>query len=297
MNQDDANTDFQEWADFSVASATPASTASDLYNSYIIYKERLNTLPKKELVRRGWISTKEDSTSLVDYFRDVHEEQGSALYRKSDTANASLISLWLSKVKSQGEMEILLSSIPKFDGLSKEKLREISRLSVDVNVLPELPKILSDLGIVLIYMEALPSMKLDGAVFKVASGHPVIGMSLRYPRLDNFWFTLLHELSHLHLHMDVLDTPILEDFDCESESAIEVSANRLAKNTFVERRIWRNCEPKYDKSFGAIEKFANEMGVHIAIIAGMLRKESGNYTAYSKIVNEHDVREIVFNGS
>ncbi len=296
MSQEDKNTT-PEWADFSVAGDTLVSTASDLYNSYLIYVERLNTLPQKELVRRGWISAKEDSTSLVGYFRDVHEEQASALYRKSDTANDSLISLWLSKVKSQGEMSVLLRGTPKFNGLSKKTLRDISRLSVDVDVLPQLPRILSDLGIVLIYMEALPSMKLDGAVFKVASGNPVIGMSLRYPRLDNFWFTLLHELSHLHLHMDVLDTPILEDFDCESDSEIEVSANRLAKNTFVERRIWRNCGPKYNKSFGAIEKFANEMGVHKAIIAGMLRKEFGNYTAYSKIVNEYDVREIVFNGS
>jgi HTH-type transcriptional regulator/antitoxin HigA len=297
MNQDDKKTGFHEWADFSVAGEAKGSTASELYSSYIIYKERLNALPQKELIRRGWISAKGDTTSLVDYFRDVHGERGSALYRKSDTANASLISLWLSKVKSQGEMEVLLKGAPKFEGLSKDKLREISRLSVDVNVLPKLPKILSDLGIILIYMEALPSMKLDGAVFKVASGNPVVGMSLRYPRLDNFWFTLLHELSHLHLHMDTLDTAILEDFDNESDSEIEVSANRLAKNTFVERRIWRNCEPKYNKSFGVIEKFANEMGVHKAIIAGMLRKEFGNYAAYSKIVNEYDVREIVFHGS
>ena len=48
---------------------------------------------------------------------------------------------------------------------------------------------------------------------------------------------------------------------------------------------------------GAIEKFANEVGVHRAIIAGMLRKEFGNYTAYSKIVNEYDVRGMIFHGS
>ncbi|WMS85619.1 ImmA/IrrE family metallo-endopeptidase [Pleionea litopenaei] len=297
MSNKNENDTLNDWRDFSVIGDTSVSTAADLYKSYKVYKERFKSLPKSELVKRGWISSKEDTSSLVSYFRDIHAEQGSALYRKANTANTSLISLWLSKVKSQAEMEIILRPVPRFEGISREKLREIAQLSVDVNVLTELPRILSEIGIVLVYIRALPSMKLDGAVFKVASEKPVIGLSLRYSRLDYFWFTLLHELSHLHLHMDILDTPILEDFDLESNSEIEVSANRLAKSTFVERRVWRNCEPKYNKSFDAIDKFADQIGIHRSIIAGMLRKEFGNYASYSKIVNEYDVREIIFNGS
>lgn len=297
MSNKNENDNLNDWHDFSVAGDTSVSTAADLYKSYKVYKERFNSLPKSELIKRGWISSKEDASSLVSYFRDIHAEQGSALYRKTDTADTSLTSLWLSKVKSQAEMDVILRTIPQFDGIGREKLREIARLSIDVNVLTELPHILSEIGIVLVYMHALPSMKLDGAVFKAASGNPVIGLSLRYPRLDNFWFTLQHELSHLHLHMDILDTPILENFDLESDSEVEISANRLAKNTFVERSVWRNCEPKYNKSFDAIDKFANQVGIHRSIIAGMLRKEFGNYASYSKIVNEYDTREIIFNGS
>ena len=33
------------------------------------------------------------------------------------------------------------------------------------------------------------------------TGCPVIGLTLRYDRLDNFWFVLLHELGHVFLHL------------------------------------------------------------------------------------------------
>lgn len=295
INKD--NFSSNEWLDFSVPAPSFSSSGEGLYRSYKLYKEHLKSLPKPELIKRGWISSKDDSLSLVDFFRDIHDSKNTALYRKSDTANDSLISLWLSKVKSEAELTAILRSTPEFLGLSRDQLFEIAQLSVDVEVLRELPRILSELGIILIYMRALPSMKLDGVVFKLASGNPVIGMSLRYNRLDNFWFTLLHELSHIYLHLDMLADPIFEDFDTQSDSDIEIEANRFAKNTIVDRRLWRNCEPKYDKSFGAIDKFAKKVGVHRSIVAGMLQKEFGNYAAYSKIVNEYDVREIIFDGN
>ena len=137
-------------------------------------------------------------------------------------------------------------------------------------------------------------MKLDGTVFKLESGNPVVGMSFRFSRLDNFWFTLMHELAHIHLHMDLLSEPIVEDLEVDVGSEIEVAANRLAKNSFVDRVTWRNCEPKYDKAIKAIEKLSEEVGIHKSIIAGMLRKETGDFAAYSGIVNEINARDLVF---
>ena len=44
---------------------------------------------------------------------------------------------------------------------------------------------------------------------------------------------------------------------------------------------WRNCEPKYDTSDRAVHAYAAEQDVHPSIVAGLLRKESGNYKRYS----------------
>ena len=63
------------------------------------------------------------------------------------------------------------------------------------------PRILAESGIRFVIVESLSSAKIDGVCFWLNSTSPVIGMSLRYDRIDNFWFVLRHELEHvLRLH-------------------------------------------------------------------------------------------------
>lgn len=294
MKTEKGQLNIKDWNEFTVPSTKSKLSAIDLYENFKTFKERFEKLPKKELIKRGWITSTTDMASLSGMLNDINAERGSALFRKSDTANTSLCSLWLSKIKSDAELQVITTSIPSFQGLSKIDLITIAKLSVNTELLTSLQGLLYKKGVVLIYNRALPAMKLDGVVFKLASGNPVIGMSLRFSRLDNFWFTLMHELSHIFLHFDLLDSPILDDLEIETENEIEIAANRLAQDSFVDRRIWRTCEPKYDNSANVLERFANEIGVHKSIVAGMLRKETGDYSIYSSIVNEINVREIIF---
>lgn len=46
-----------------------------------------------------------------------------------------------------------------------------------------LPKVLADVGVILVYVEALPGAKIDGGAFMLG-GHPVVGISGRRKRLD-----------------------------------------------------------------------------------------------------------------
>jgi HTH-type transcriptional regulator/antitoxin HigA len=97
------------------------------------------------------------------------------------------------------------------------------------------------------------------------------------------------------LHTDELKEPVF--FNVESgkeQDRKEKAANRLAKDSMVDRESWRNCAPKYDTSDQAVHVYAAEQRVHSSLIAGLLRKESGNYKRYNSIINEHDVREIIF---
>jgi HTH-type transcriptional regulator/antitoxin HigA len=285
----------EDWDHFQALGCESASSAAELFQSYIKLKKSFEALPKSDLINRGWIQSKDDITSLSGFFRDIHDQANCKLFRKSDPVVNPLISLWLSKVKSEAEMRVLSEPLPSFTGIDKAFMSEIARLSVDVDAIRDLPNVLSRSGIVLVYLRSLSGMKLDGAVFKLSSGHPVVALSFRYPRLDNFWFTLMHELAHVVLHQDILDEPILDDLDIQGDLGdVEVGANRLAKSSFVERYAWRNCEPKYDKSKEAILKFANEQQIHPSIVAGMIRKEEGDYSAYSEIVNSVNPRSLIF---
>ena len=80
-------------------------------------------------------------------------------------------------------------------------LRKVATLSWSAEGPRLAREFLAKHGIHLICVERLPRIHLDGAVLQLPDGTPVIGMTLRYDRLDNFWFCLLHELAHIGRHM------------------------------------------------------------------------------------------------
>ena len=278
--------------DFSVGLSSENANIS--FENYLSFLNVVNKLPKSELVKSGWLYHSEDIESLVPLFQNMQDENFQTLFRKSTSSNEALYSLWLSKISNKAKESVIKQNIVDFKVLTKEDLKNIAKLSQDESIINQLPSILSEYGVVLIYEQAIKSMKVDGAVFRLQSGHPVIAMSFRYSRLDNFWFTLLHELSHIVLHLEHLSTPIIDDLDEEPNSLIEKQANRLTKDSFVEKSVWRNCPPKYSLGDDIVISFAKDIGIHPAIIAGMLRYEKKKYTIYNDIINRVDVREGVF---
>ena len=283
------------WDDFEVAhTKSNASDARSYYESYLTFRKLLDELPKPELLRRGWMSSEDDLSSMVPLFQDVHSHKEDALFRKSDTSNVALCAAWKSRVSIVAKILVANLDIDEFSGVDTGYLKDLAKLSVDVSCIVSLPAILAEKGIVLIYEKALPGMKLDGVVFTLDSGHPVVGISFRFPRLDNFWFTLMHELAHIYLHIDILDAPIFDDLEIDNKEVAEQKANRLAKYSFVEKHLWRNCAGKYDRGDETVIEFSKKIGIHPAIVAGMLQKELGKFDRFRKIVDEVDVRRELF---
>jgi HTH-type transcriptional regulator / antitoxin HigA len=284
----------KDWADFTHTTQTSKVRAHELFERFREFQGFIAGLSRKELVARHWLESVSDDSPLTTIFFGLPLSKQPTLFRKATNADENLLAIWQARARVEAERRCLAEECPAFTGLTKEHLRKLARFSVDPQVVSKLPAILSKLGIILVYVYALPGMKTDGAVFHLSTGHPVVAMSLRYPRLDYFWFTFLHELAHLVLHNDKLKDPVFFDVEGEEKDITEKAANRLAKDSLVDRNSWRNCTPKYDPSDYAVKAYAAEQGVHSSIIAGLLTRESGNYARYSKIINEHDVRSIIF---
>ena len=284
----------ESWTDFTHTLQTSTFTAKEMLDRFREFKSFIAGLSRKELVNRGWLTNTDDLSPLSAIFFNLSYSNQRTLFRKSAKADENLVTIWQTRARAQAEYLCLAEERPKFTGLTREYLRKLARMSVDPQIVRDLPRILAELGIILVYVYALPGMNADGAVFRLSTGHPVIAMSLRFPRLDYFWFTLLHELAHLVLHENELNKPVFFDVESEEASVAEKTANRLAKNSLVDPESWASCGPKYDPSDRAVLRYAGEEGVHPSLVAGLLRRESGNYTRYSKIINEHDVRKIIF---
>ncbi len=282
------------WADFTHTPQTSKVSAHELFERYREFQRFTTALSKRDLVARGWLKDANDDSPLAAIFFDLPLSKQPTLFRKSAKADENLLAVWQARARLQAQHFYLGGECASFTGLTREYLRNLALLSVNPQVVRDLPDLLAKSGVILVYVYALPGMSADGAVFHLSTGHPVIAMSLRFPRLDYFWFTLLHELAHLVLHNDQLVAPLFFDVEAgEEQDRIEKAANRLAKDSIVDRESWRNCPPKYDPRDQAVRTYAAAQGVHPSLIAGLLRKEFGNYTRYNSIINEHDIRTII----
>lgn len=265
-----------------------SGNAVELYESFLQSEELVKGLSKKEVG---------DDRNRASYnmWQELHAARttNSALFRAREDADQALKLLWLSRVRETAQIFITLNEIPDFQGLTPADLSEISTLSLKASNLERLSKILFERGILLIYELAIPGMKLDGAVFTLNAKRPVIALSLRYPRLDIFWFTLMHELAHLVLHYEKLADPILDDVDADHADIVERMADRLASNSLISRSDWRSCSALYSPSEKAVREFAFKVRVHPSIVAGRLRRELGRHDIFSDIVNEINVRKVL----
>lgn len=224
-----------------------------------------------------------------------------ALYRKNDHArsNAKMdpyaLKAWCWQVLAKAN-----EALPKADyvpgSVTPDFLRAVARLSWSEGG-PRLAKeLLAKHGIPLVTERHLPKTYLDGAAQRLGDGRPVIGLTLRYDRIDNFWFCLLHELAHVARHMDghgrdcFVDDLTLRGVDRGREDPREAEADDWAEEALVPREIWETTAARQRPTPMAVISLANALQIHPAIIAGKIRHEHQNYRLLSQFVGTGEVR-------
>ena len=112
--------------------------------------------------------------------------------------------------------------------LTPDWFRELAKLSQDSDG-PILAKDwLLESGIHFVTEKHLQHTHLDGAALRHPDGSPIVALTLRRDRLDNFWFVLFHELAHIALHFPSSeDTDYFDDADTKSND-IEQEADTFA---------------------------------------------------------------------
>lgn len=166
--------------------------------------------------------------------------------------------------------------------------RRIAKLSA----LPDWPKqveaALHSLGIVLVILEHFPGTFLDGAAMCRRDGVPVIALTLRHDRLDNFWFTLLHEFAHVTSHLTAERQVILDDLDVASSEQIEAEADAFARDALIPPPAWKTIDKH--SSLELISEAAAKADVHLAIAVGRWRYEHSDYRRFSKLLGRGEVK-------
>jgi HTH-type transcriptional regulator/antitoxin HigA len=201
------------------------------------------------------------------------------------------LTAWKIRVMALAQRETLVPY--KQGSLTKEVLKEIVRLSY-LNEGPKLAKeFLNKLGVHLVIEGHLPKTHLDGAALKLPNGAPLIALTLRFDRLDHFWFTLCHELAHVALHLDRNDMEaFFDDLAQNGVSGCEKEADEFASEVLIPKKDWLAAQVDTHPTRDKILKLAEKLRISPAIPAGRVRYCNNDYTLFRDLVGAGRVRSF-----
>lgn len=290
----------------------PAESFMELQQSFELAKARITArpdpgraararlygdLPLAEMIKRGWIdadsvrdSVKVES-ELVRFF-GVNRVEDIEIFphaaKKTEVSEpASPAQLaWLYRVRTIASEMLVRRYSP---ALLQAALPKLKALLVAPEEARKVPRILAEAGIRFLIVESLQSTKIDGVCFWLNDDSPVIALTTRFDRMDNFWFVLRHECEHV-LQGHGKGTVML-DAELEGERAGS-GANIAMEERVANEAAADFCVPRKTMDAFIARKapfFANRdiialsrmMKVHPALIAGQLRHRTGIYNRFA----------------
>ncbi|MDA3938281.1 MAG: ImmA/IrrE family metallo-endopeptidase [Spirochaetia bacterium] len=261
--------------------------------------------PVVELVKNGWIdfagsiqSAKENSEELIRGFfsqADFSLQNYSIFFRKSLRSDKTIdeygLAAWYAKVLID-QNNIPIENKYKEKVLDNNFFDELRMLSFFDKGPVLAQEYLLKFGIKLLVVPHLKGILIDGAVFFNSEMDPVIGLTLRYDRLDYFWFTLFHELAHLALHLKNNDDYFFDDLSGKKDlTDIEKEADSYAEEMLIKNTVWQKFYKKY-LSEEDIKDFARKERISPSIFAGRIQKERDDYSHFRNLLGQNQVKRL-----
>ena len=265
--------------------------------------------PLAEMVSRGWLPgpltrVRDHAEEMLrEFFRGAGQFSAAAiLYRKSAHVRSAkkmdpyALAAWSGRVAAKA-----LSNPPpvpyEAGSVDLAFMRDIARLSWSEQGPLLACEFLRSHGVAVVIEQHLPRTHLDGAALLLDVGRPVIGLTVRYNRLDNFWFCLMHELAHLSLHLsnpkEGEPSRFFDDLDAGApDDRREAEADREASEALIPEEEWSQSPASLLRTPDAVEHLARKLRVHPAIVAGRIRHRGGTYRVLSDLVGQGQVRRL-----
>jgi len=261
--------------------------------------------PIKQMISWGWVDAPKNKESyntkdmLQPFFEKISSFNLQSILCRSSVHVRSArkmdnysLTAWSARVLTKAmSIEPDIQYVP--GTLTIDFLRDFSHLST----VSESPLVaiayLKNNGIRVVVERHLPNILLDGATLMLERHSPVIGLTLRYDRIDNFWFTLMHELAHVSLHFDNDNDIFIDDLDFSAEEdPREREANEFASEALIPHESWENSPASRLRSPQAAEHLAKKLNISPAIVAGRMQHEFKAYQLLTNLVGRKEVRKL-----
>lgn len=263
--------------------------------------------PIREMIKRGWLEATDADlmeAQLMRFFGVNRIENVPHLPHRAKKTNYDNVPAtqlaWLFRVR-QIAKEMM---VPRY---SEKALREavdrFRSFTVDPEEIRHVPRILAECGVRFALVETLPRAKIDGVTFWLDLRSPVIGMTTRYNRIDNFWFVLRHEIEHvLQKHgqkIEIIDSE-LEGENASAEANIpeeEKTANAAAQDFCVptadmESFYVRKAPYFYERD---VVGFARRVQRHPGMVVGQIQRRTEQWNFLRRY--QVKIREYIASGA
>jgi HTH-type transcriptional regulator/antitoxin HigA len=261
--------------------------------------------PLVEMAKRHWIkaSPRELESKGEELVRQFLAPLGKpetllAMYRQTGHVRTGrhvdhyALAAWTARVVGLAE-EATTPAQYEPGSITLDVMREVARLSWSDQG-PRLAQefLAKRLGIPVIIQPHLPATHLDGAAIQGTKG-PVIGLTVRHDRLDNFWYCLMHEMVHVSKHFTAEARRFYDDLDAgPAHDAREQEADEVAGDALIPKEVWAASPARALHSAEAVQDLANKLQIHPAIVAGRIRHESRRFRVLSGLVGLGKVRNV-----
>lgn len=262
--------------------------------------------PIREMVARGWIKAKVHDVrrQARDLMKQFLAPLGAdwapvALYKQSQYVRSArqmdpyALAAWKARVCLRA-----LESPPAVefrpDVITHAFMHELAHLSILNDGPRHVREYLLKVGICFVAEAHLPETYLDGAAILIRGELPVVALTIRHDRIDNFWFVLMHELAHVSRHLSIETSTFYDDLDVEdSVNSQEHEADEIAGEALIPEEQWIRSPARNLRTPEAVYHLANRLRIHPAIVAGRIRHHYKSYRVLNRLVGHGEVRSAL----
>jgi HTH-type transcriptional regulator/antitoxin HigA len=247
--------------------------------------------PVRDMQKRGWIEAtadpKELEAELTKFFgkNPLQDDISLSIAARRSVVSANLNpaeKAWCFRALQLAASIHVDQFAPEYLPQAEKRLRALAAYPREAR---HIAKALSEYGIRFLVIEPLPGAKIDGATLWIGD-QPLIALSIKDDRIDGFWFTLMHEFTHVCNGDASVDTDLVDGIKGIVVRLVEEEAERIANERAADSLVpksemnsfIRRVGPLYSRE--RIIQFANRMKIHPGIIVGQLQhKEEIGYSS------------------
>ncbi|OGF47066.1 MAG: addiction module antidote protein, HigA family [Candidatus Firestonebacteria bacterium RIFOXYA2_FULL_40_8] len=263
-------------------------------NKEVILKARVyEIMPISDMVKKGWIEKPETTAELLtcvkkiwgtdiinDILKEIHRKSLPA-FRKTekDAFSYNYSQTWLKVAENiSGHYKVPLYNPKAFEELCERG----HEYTLKENGIEAFIKEVNKSGVKFFVLPHLTKTYIDGAVF-MDKGNPVIVYTGRYDRIDNFWFTFIHEAGHVIKHLHKEKDAFIDDLSKISGEK-EKEADEYSKEKLKITEILAKFDQDSPTRVAWISSTSSLFQISPAIIVGALQ-HAGKISYRSKMLN------------